>query len=146
MEKFKFFFIRHKQIILYMVFGTSTFLINMIIYSIFVELLHIGMTFSSAVAWLVGVLFSFVTNKLFVFESHRNHLSSVIKEATSFFMSRAISGVIEVFAPTIIYSLGVTFSVLGIKGLGAKLITNAVVIVMNYVFARWVVFSKRKKR
>ena len=145
MERIKNFFSRHKQIILYMLFGSGTLLINILIYTLFVEALHCGITVSNAVAWFGAAIFSFFSNKLFVFGSHRKHISSVVGEIISFFTSRAFSGALEVFAPTILYSMGVTFSVFGIRGFGAKVISCAVAIAMNYLFTKLVVFNGKKK-
>ena len=144
MNRIKEFYLKHKQIILYMVYGTATTIVNWVVYTVLVEALNLGMTVSNAIAWVLAVLFAFVTNKLFVFESHRLDFRALLSEAASFFCSRAISGVIDVFAPSLLYKIGVTFSFLGIKGFGAKLIVSVIVIVLNYLFSKFIVFRRKK--
>ncbi len=135
-------FKKYKEIILYLLFGVATTLTNLVIYTLLIELLQMEMTVSNAVAWLGAVIFAFVTNKLFVFESKQTEGRVLLKEIFSFFASRILSGIIEIIAPTLLYTIGFDFDLFGIKGFAAKALVSVIVIVLNYVFSKVFVFKK----
>ena len=81
----------YKEIIMYLIFGVATTLVNFVVYSVFVDILKADMTVSNAIAWMVAVSFAFVTNKLYVFNSKKRGLLPVLKEVVSFVGSRIIS-------------------------------------------------------
>ena len=97
-------FKKYKQIIMYLIFGTATAAINWIVYT-FLALADVEMTISNTVAWLAAVIFAFITNKLFVFESRSFESGIVIKEASTFLSSRILTGLFEIIFPTIIFNL-----------------------------------------
>ena len=59
---------KYKEVIMYLVFGVLTTLVNWICYALLTKK-GINMNVSNVIAWIVAVLFAFITNKLFVFES-----------------------------------------------------------------------------
>ena len=61
-------FLKYKDIIMYLIFGVLTTLINIISYFITYELLNIPNVPSTIIAWILSVIFAFITNKLFVFD------------------------------------------------------------------------------
>lgn len=145
MEKIWELFKKYKEIIMYLIFGVATTLVNFAIYTLLVKILQVEMTVSNAAAWLGAVIFAFVTNKLFVFESKQFNFKLLIKEAVSFFGSRIVSGIIEITAPTLLFNIGFDFDLFGIKGFAAKALVSVVVIILNYVFSKMIVFKKREK-
>ncbi len=136
-------FKKYKEIIMYLIFGVATTLVNFVVYTIFVEALRVEMTVSNAVAWVVAVAFAFVTNKLFVFESKKAGVLHVLKEAVTFVGSRVISGAVEILLPTLLFKIGFDFDLFGIKGFAAKAAVSVIVIVLNYIFSKLFVFRKR---
>ena len=146
MEKVWELFKKYKEIIMYLIFGVATTLVNFVIYTLLVKMLQVEMTLSNAVAWLVAVAFAFITNKLFVFESKPFNIKLLMKEVLSFFGSRIISGVIEITAPTLLFNIGFDFDLFSIKGFGAKALVSIVVIILNYVFSKLFVFKKHNKK
>ena len=132
----------YKEIIMYLIFGVATTLVNFVVYSVFVDILKADMTVSNAIAWMVAVSLAFVTNKLYVFNSNKRGLLPVLKEAVSFVGSRIISGIIEIFLPTVLYAIGFDFELFGITGFAAKASVSIIVIVLNYVFSKLLVFKK----
>ncbi len=133
---------KHKEPVLYLVFGVATTAVNFIVYSILVKGFACEMTVSNTVAWFCAVVFAFVTNKLFVFESKHWAFGLFLREFLPFFGARVLSGVIEIGAPTLLYNLGFAFDLFGIKGLGVKAVVSIVIILLNYVFSKWIVFKK----
>lgn len=144
MEKLKNLITKYKEIIMYLIFGVLTTVVSLVSYSLFVELLPIGITVASAFSWVIAVSFAFITNKLFVFESRSREVKTVLREALSFFAARIVSGVVEIFLPELLFSVGLDFSLFGVKGLVAKLIVNIIVIIMNYIFSKLFVFKKSR--
>ncbi len=135
-------FKKHREIIMYLIFGVLTTLVSLVSYSLFVELLPLSITAASAISWIIAVSFAFVTNKLFVFESSSRETATVIREALSFFAARILSGIVEIFLPELLFKLGLDFSLFGVKGLLAKIIVNIIVIILNYIFSKLWVFRK----
>lgn len=131
---------KYRHILLYLFFGVTTTAVNWCIYALSHDLL--GMTGANAVAWLGAVVYAFVTNKLFVFESKSMKMGVWLAEGAKFLASRVFSGVVEVLLPTGLFALGLNQSLFGLEGGIAKALVSVVVIVMNYVLSKWVVFSK----
>ena len=124
---------KYKEIINYLIFGGFTTLISIITYALFTKLFYIDYLISNVLSWIIAVLFAYITNKLFVFESKSK---KNIKEITSFFFFRIVSLIIEM---VIMY---VSVSILFINDLVAKVIAQIVVILSNYIFSKVFVFKK----
>ena len=110
---------------------------NYIIYLPCYNLLHLSASVSNAIAWVVAVAFAFVTNKPFVFRSHDWSAKVVVPELVKFVGTRIGSGALE----TLI--LFVTVDVLLWNGNLWKLITSVLVVVLNYVGSKLLVFRKK---
>ena len=105
------------EVLSYLFFGGCTTLVNLLVFWL-LRLLKIGVYASNGIAWVVSVLFAFITNKLFVFESK----GKILKQGVSFFVFRLIS---LVFDMGIMYLL---IDVLNWNDLLSKIITNVFVI------------------
>ena len=134
---------KHRELIAYLFFGVTTTLVNWCIYGLLHEVLSLNMTLSNAAAWLGAVIYAFVTNKLFVFESKSLGLRKVLGEALAFFASRGFSGLVEIFLPTALFALGLNGALFGIEGGIAKALVSVLIIVMNYVLSKFFVFRKK---
>ena len=152
MEKLKELFKKYREIVMYLIFGVATTVVNWITYIISSKLFTLGgneitdvqITVCNAIGWVVAVTFAFVTNKHFVFESKCTEKGFLLLEAAKFYGSRIFSGVFEILLPTGLIKIGLDQSVFGIDGAIAKAITSAVVIVLNYVLSKLFVFRKKK--
>lgn len=136
------FYQKHKQVILYFTYGVFTSLVNVVLYAVLVPIL--GITASNAVAWFGAVVFAFVTNKLFVFDSKKWRTKETLKEAGTFLGARIFSGVLEIILPTVLFYIGLDYDLFGIEGFFAKIIVSIIVIILNYVLSKKIVFRKRK--
>lgn len=121
---------KYKLQINYLIFGGLTTLINIVTYIFFYDILALSNLFSNIIAWVFSVLFAYVTNKLWVFESKTNGFSALLKELSSFVGWRLATGVLDI----IIMYIGV--DVLLLSGMLMKLLSNIIVIVLNYVLSR----------
>lgn len=150
MDKIKALIAKNREIIMYLIFGVATTLVNWITYIICVhgrgdELTSTQMAVCNAIAWVVAVTFAFITNKLYVFRSKDTSFKFVVVEALKFFGSRIASGVVEIGLPNLLVAIGLDGSVFGISGAYAKAITSVVVIILNYIFSKLIVFRKKKE-
>ena len=138
MEKIKELYKKYKEIIMYLIFGGLTTLVNIVSYAILARLLNIETVTSTIVALIISILFAYITNKIFVFESKTNNKKDLTREIISFFACRALSGVMDV---VIMY---VTVDVWHFNDIIMKVISNIIVIIVNYVFSKLIIFRKKK--
>ena len=130
---------KYKEIINYMIFGGLATLVNFISYYIFARTLNVDEVISSGLSWFCAVLFAYVTNKLFVFESKKDSKKEMIKEMISFFLARIVSG-----ALCDVGTFALMVKVLNINDIIAKLVTQVMVVIVNYIFSK-LIFKKENK-
>ncbi len=130
-----------KELISYGVFGVATTVVNWLVYSFFVKVFSVNLNIANMIAWLIAVLFAFVVNKLFVFQSKSWRKDIVYKEFTLFIGARIFSGTFEILGLPFLLWLGIQQSLLGIEGLVAKIIVSVLVIVLNYIFSKFIIFN-----
>ena len=127
---------KYRSQLIYLVFGVLTTVVNYLIYFPCDRLLHTAWL-SNSIAWVFAVLFAYLTNKPLVFESHDWSIKTVAPEFVKFVGTRIASGAAE----TGILLLAV--DVLGWNGIVWKLITSVLVVVLNYVGSKLLVFRKK---
>ena len=135
---------KYKEIIMYLFFGVTTTLVNWVVYTPLVNVLDVNATVANGAAWFVAVVYAYITNKLFVFESKSWKASFLVREILSFFGARVASGIFEIFLPEILMKLGLNQTFFGIEGGIAKIVVSVLVIVLNYIFSKLFVFRKKK--
>jgi putative flippase GtrA len=131
---------KHREVLHYLFFGGATTAVNLLAYGLAVELAGLSVTVGNALAWAVAVAFAYVTNKIWVFESRSWQPMQVLREAASFLSARVITGVFELAGVPLLMRLGLGYPLFGIEGFAAKLAISVVVIVLNYVFSKALVF------
>ena len=153
-----------KEIVTYVFFGVMTTVVNLITFYIFKQIfisigwegvfntfipegsaLHkifIGGTDyldANFIAWIVGVVFAFVTNKLWVFDSKSWSPSVAGKEFTGFMGARIFSFVVETILMFVLVTL------LSVNDFVAKIIVGIVVVIINYIFSKLIIFKKKSE-
>ncbi|HBG2071391.1 TPA: GtrA family protein, partial [Clostridioides difficile] len=106
-------------------------------YLFFTRVILFNFMVANALAWILAVLFAYVTNKFFVFESKRIEIEFLFKEFLSFVSFRLLSGVVEML---IMY---VMIDLLFVNDIIVKVFTNIVVIVLNYLFSKMIIFKEK---
>lgn len=145
MKKIQELFIKYKEMIMYLIFGVGTTVVNWIIYTILQQGLGMkSLTVANIIAWIGAVAFAYVTNKLWVFESKSWKADVVWKELGKFIGARLASGVVEIGLFPILLKLGLNHAIFGVEGMVAKVLISVIVIILNYVFSKLVVFKKEK--
>ena len=124
---------KYKEIIMYLIFGTLTTAVNIVVYYLFSNIIHMNYLFSNAVAWFLSVLFAYVTNRKYVFDSKNNQ---IIKEAISFFGSRLATGIMDMVLMWFLVNFNIVNDVV------AKVVVNVIVVILNYILSKLVVFKK----
>lgn len=127
---------KHWDIVSYLIFGVLTTAVNYIVYLPCYNLLSLSAALSNVIAWVAAVAFAYLTNKPFVFHSHDWSAQTVIPELTKFVGARIASGALE----TIIIFL--TVDLLSWNGNLMKLIISVLVVIINYVSSKLLVFRK----
>ncbi|MDD6807652.1 MAG: GtrA family protein [Oscillospiraceae bacterium] len=136
--------IKYKEILVYLIFGVLTTIVSWSTYALFVSLLNLSIEVSNTLSWVCAVLFAFVTNKFFVFESKNKNLKTIFKEFLTFVSSRFLTGVIEIFGVPILVNIGLGATIFGIDGMVAKVLISVIVVILNYIFSKLIVFKKVK--
>lgn len=126
---------KYKKITAYMVFGILTTVVNVAVYYICYQILKIPNIYSTAAAWCMAVVFAFLTNKPFVFESRNWSQKTVAAEAVRFFGCRALTGVLELALMFLLVDI------LALQGTVMKIFTNIIVIMLNYIAGKYFVFD-----
>lgn len=137
-------FEKHREGILYLVYGGFTVLVSWGTYALFVWA-GIDINISNILSWICGVSFAFVSNKWMVFRSRSLEGGVLAKELGSFFFMRVLTGIIAIVAFPILYSLGMDQSLFEVDGFIAKITVSIVEIALNYLASKFVVFRKNKK-
>lgn len=128
---------KYREALLYLIFGGLTTLINIIAYVLLAPGLSLDVTFSTAVAWVISVIFAYLTNRRWVFQSKASTAKQLLLEAGAFFGGRVFSGLLDI---GMMYLFAQR---LGFNDLVIKVLSNIVVIILNYVISKWIVFRKR---
>lgn len=128
---------KYKDVLSYLVFGVLTTVVNYLIYLPIYNICGVSAAVSNMIAWVGAVIFAFLTNKPFVFHSHDWSAGTVVPELTKFVSCRLASGVLE----TVILLLTVDW--LHWNGNVWKLVTQVLVIIVNYVGSKLLVFRKK---
>lgn len=159
---------KFKEMVLYLVFGVLTTLVNFVVFKLcnkFTDPL-----ISNVIAWIFAVAFAYVTNKLFVFESKSWAGNTIRKEIPSFVGARLFSlGVEELGLFVMIKWLKLVPTLTSLSSncldmtqkfnftmpakiydvldgeMVVKIILAVVVVILNYVFSKLIIFKKKEK-
>lgn len=158
-EKIKALFNKYRELISYLFFGVMTTLVNFVAFWLFGLVLKEELYLvSNALAWVVAVVFAYVTNKLFVFESKSWVPKILVKEIPEFVGARVFSFLIEeagLWLMVDIMKMGLISWQIGFITINgnpieisgqmiAKIILAVIVVILNYFFSKFIIFKKKK--
>ena len=132
-------FEKYKELVLYGVVGVMTTVINLGIFyiaSLFLGKELIAINIANILAWVGGVSFAFIANKLVVFKSKSFEKGKLIKEILSFVAARVASLGFEVLV------LNVGIGLLEIDEMVCKVVAQVGIILMNYILSKYIIFKK----
>ncbi|MFD1472057.1 GtrA family protein [Companilactobacillus mishanensis] len=130
---------KYKDTIPYLIFGVLTTLVNIVLFWLFHYPMGINYQIANVIAYFLSVVFAYVTNKLWVFNSHTDTWRAFWIEMGSFFLFRAGSWVFDQGTMTIGVSL------MKANPMITKVIATVIVVVLNYFFSKFIIFRKREK-
>ena len=131
---------KHQEGMRYLIFGALTTIVNIVSYAVLYYLFHISNGVSNVWAWIIGATFAYITNKLYVFNSKVNTKMELFKEIVYFYGCRLLTLVID--EGIMIF----TVDKLGWNALLMKIIANIIVIILNFVFSKILIFKKQDKK
>ena len=129
---------KYKDILLYGIFGVLTTVVNIATYWVAAHPLGLSVMVSTVIAWIAAVLFAYVTNRKWVFHSQAEGTKEIVQEVVSFFTCRLATGVVDWVCMFIFVDL------LHFNDVIIKAAANVLVIILNYVASKLVIFKKRK--
>lgn len=142
----------NKETVLYLVFGVLTTVVNYGVFYIFYETIALGSLVANLIAFVAAVVFSFITNKLFVFESKSWQAKILLPEATQFVGARIVTFLLEeagLFVCDDLLNLA-RFEIINIFDVSvdgvmfAKILLAFIVVIINYVVCKLLVFRGEK--
>ena len=157
MQTVKQLLIKYKEIIMYLIMGGGTTVVNWATYSLMIMFCHPGKSLTetlnisastidvfvaNAISWILAVTFAYITNKLFVFESYSWNPKFILKELSLFLSARIVTGLIEIFGVPFLVSHGFNQAIFGLEGSVCKITMSFLVVLLNYVFSKLVIFKK----
>lgn len=128
----------NRETVSYLIFGVLTTLVDWLVYPL-LRWMDYSVAFSTAGAWAAAVLFAYVTNKIFVFQSYSLRPAVLVKEFVSFVSCRLLSGVFTIAAMVFIVD------VMGWNEWIGKVAVSAISLVLNYIFSKLFIFKKPKQ-
>lgn len=138
LQKLTALFTKYREIILYAFFGGLTTLVNIFTYALLTRLCSIHEIPATILALLLSILFAYLTNRKWVFQSKASGFAAVSYEVLTFFGGRAVSSLLDIglmflFVTTLHYN-----------DIAVKILSNILVIILNYLISKLVVFRKKK--
>lgn len=133
-------FLQSKEAVRYLIAGAFTTAVNLLVFTILRYVLGVGLTFSNFIAIICAIIFAFFINKFYAFRSDSTKPAQVFTEFVKFVGGRMVTMIIEIGG---VYILAVWFD---INDIIAKLVTQLIVVVGNYIISKVFVFQKKESR
>ena len=135
---FESFYQKNREVLLYLFFGGLTFLVSIGSYTFFYVGLHINELIANVFSWVLAVLFAYITNRIWVFQSRIKSKKGIVREMGFFFGGRVLTLIIE---EAILF---IFITNLHWNGVLVKIAAQIVVILLNYIISKLLVFRKKK--
>lgn len=144
-------FLKYKEIIMYLIMGGLTTIVSWGTYTLFASLLPIGnedflVLTANGLSWVFAMTFAYITNKIWVFESKSWERHFLLKEFGMFVSARLLTGIFEVIAVPGLVWLGCSKTIFGVPGMLSKIIVSIIVVFLNYVFSKLIIFRKQEEK
>ncbi len=134
-KRFQNLYIKYQEMTNYLIFGVLTTAVNWIVFQVFNAVLMLNWSIANVIAWIVAVVFAYITNRKYVFQSASRH---ILKEFFVFVQFRLVSLLLEML---IMYLL---IEMITLAPFLSKVITAVAVVIANYIFSKLIVFKERR--
>ena len=129
---------KYRHFVIYGILGVLTTIINVAAYYVCAHMMFLDTVVSTIIAWFLAVLFAYVTNRKWAFETNAFSTKDIAFEMFKFFACRFATGILDV---AIMY---VGVDLLSFDDVILKPISNIIVIILNYLFSRLLIFDGKK--
>lgn len=136
MTKIKQLISKYEEVIGYLIFGGLTTVVNIVVFYLFDSVFGVHYLIANAIAIIVSILFAFFTNKKYVFKSSTPTFQLWMKEFSLFVSFRLLSAVFDMG------SMWLMVDGLDLDANWAKIITQFIVVGLNYVFSKFFIFKQ----
>ncbi len=134
---------KHQEGMRYLIFGALTTIVNILSYAILSSVIlkwipseSIKVNTSEIISFIISIIFAYITNKIYVFKSKTNNIHELLKEITSFTGCRIFTEILSILMMNIAIWLH-------INDILMKVVANIVVIILNFVLSKILVFAKK---
>lgn len=138
----------NKETVLYLIFGVLATVLNIVLFYLFINVWKMSTGLGNILDTIICILFQYFTNRIWVFES-KNNGKEAIKEFIQFILARGLTAIIDqifvVVGVDFFVAKYVNYSQQGIFSVGIKILSNIIVIVLNYIFSKLFVFNKKEQ-
>ena len=140
-KKIKKLYNKYKEIVNYLIIGVLTTIVSLVSFYlirifVFTSDSQIDIQLANVISWILAVLFAFVTNKKYVFESKSTGYQKFL-EMIKFYVSRLTTLGVEMFV------MWLLTSPLKVDDMISKIIVQFIIVILNYVFSKLFVFKKK---
>lgn len=136
----------NREVVLYLIFGVIAVVLNIALYYVFIEIIKLPVWLGNILDTLICILFQYVTNRLWVFQS-KNSGKDAVREFYYFLAARGVTALLDQAIIMIGVGYFVTTFVAASQqstyGLVIKIISNVIVIILNYVFSKKIIFKTK---
>lgn len=129
------FIIKYRELIMYGIFGVGATVVNIVVFYL-CRKVGLALVLANGLAWIVAFIFAFITNKLWVFESKEWKGQKAVKEMFGFLTARMATLFLDTFLMWLLVDM------FAMNDLLSKIVVNIVVIVVNYVASKFLIFKK----
>ena len=126
------------SVVRYVFFGGCTSLVILISFYV-LRKLRVGLNIANVISIILAILFAYVVNSRFVFQDKCQSLADHIRPFCMFISARLMTMVIEVGGVWLLVAK------LGMNDMVGKFATQFIVLILNYVFSKFFVFTTGKK-
>ena len=130
---------KYKEAVDYLFWGGVAFILSMVLFYLFANVMSIYEQIANILSWIVCVIFTYFTNRIFVFCSKVKGIKNIFREFKDFVTARVITLAMENAV------LFVMIDLLAINNMVSKFAGQFVVIVSNYFLSKLWIFKKAKK-
>ena len=127
-----------KEVILYIVFGVLTTLVNLVSFYVMKSLLHWDENIANFIAILLAVIFAYITNKDLVFHANAKNLKEKIQQFCKFMLGRAFTMVLEFVGGLLLFNLPIPNIII-------KAGLTVIVIILNFFISKFFAFKNNTK-
>ena len=141
MKKIRELYVKYEEVINYLFIGVCATVISLVVYYACVLTLFnpdnpILLQCANIISWIIAVAFAYFANRKVVFKSKNKNIKN---EVSKFVGARVVTLLIDMAF------MWLTVSVLGFNDKIMKIISNIIIVILNYVFSKLFVFIKEAK-